>query len=208
MADLRFAYGISKGIPQAESSFQIFEPYLDPEDVVIEVGAGHGGGTLRLSEKVKYVYSFEPNPYSHRIVKYFAKERRNLSLFNAAVGDKLAETRLNLVFGEPSAFASSVTMLTGQSYQSHLRVPMVKLDDMHFSKPPSVMIIDCEGYEMQVLKGAKRTLETVEKVFIETHVLSNGHNTIDEIFPKICTLFDKVGAVSTDEGLIWVMGLS
>ena len=50
------------GPPPETEGLTLYPRFVLPSDVVIEVGARIGGGTLLLSNLAKHVYSFEPNP--------------------------------------------------------------------------------------------------------------------------------------------------
>jgi FkbM family methyltransferase len=202
----RLFYNVLLGTPRAELSYQLIDSFISADDVVAEVGAGHGGGTLSLAAKAGHVYAFEPNADSYRIAKYFTRNKRNVTLFNAGVGEEGREARLNLVHGEASAFGTSIAMLEGFLYRGHRMVRIASLDNIDFGNVPTVLILDCEGYEVEVLRGAKETLKGVTTVFVETHVLSNGHDTMPEIIEQLRLGSFRTGAISTRLDEKWVIG--
>ncbi len=205
-ADLRYLYSISRGVPSAEPAFQKIAPWISPADVVVEVGAARGGGTLLLSSLARHVFVFEPNRYSYRVLRHFTKDRSNVSTFNVAVGAKQGIARLNMVAGEAAAYGCSIRRLEGLTYQGHLDARMVRLDDMKFPIAPSVLIIDCEGYEGEVLQGAGDLLHKVRMLFVETHVTSDGHNTLPDVLSRLEEVHMMTSVFSSEDELSWVSG--
>ena len=66
---------LTSGPPPEEEGLTLYPRFVIPSDVVIEVGARIGGGTLLLSSLAKHIYSFEPNPHSFRFLKAFTKKK-------------------------------------------------------------------------------------------------------------------------------------
>jgi FkbM family methyltransferase len=203
----RLFYNVFLGAPKAELSYQLVEPFISADDIVAEVGAGHGGGTLSLAAKGAHVYAFEPNADSYRIARYFTRNKRNVTLFNIGVGEREHQAKLNLVRGEASALGTSVAKLEGFLYRGHSTVPIVPLDSILFGKALTVLVLDCEGYEVEVLRGAKETLKVVKKLFIETHTLSDGYDTMPEIIAQLRPASLRIGAISTRYDEKWVVGV-
>jgi FkbM family methyltransferase len=204
---LRLFYNVLfRGVPRAELSYQLIDSFISAEDVVAEVGVGHGGGTLSLAAKAGHVYAFEPNADSYRIARYFTRNKRNVTLFNVGVGEKERQAKLNFVRGEASAFGTSIAMLEGFAYRGHRMVRIVPLDIIDFGKVPTILILDCEGYEVEVLRGAKETLKNVTTIFIETHILSNGYDTTPEIISQLRQASFRTGAISTRHDEKWLVG--
>ena len=67
-----------------------------------------------------------------------------------------------------------------------VKVDMVKLDS-YFKIKPTFIKIDVEGYEYEVLKGAKKILKTRPKLEIEIHTddLPKYNTKVDEILKSI-----------------------
>ncbi len=49
------------------------------------------------------------------------------------------------------------------------KIKIIKLDDFEFDLKPTMLIIDCESFETEVLKGAEKILNEVKKVLVEIH---------------------------------------
>jgi len=198
---------MGRGIPVAEPAFRTIAAFIRPTDVVVEVGAAHGGGTLFLSSRAKHVFAFEPNRHSYRILRHFTKDRQNVSAFNLAVGARQGVVRLNLVTDEAAAHGSSMRELEGLSYQGYMNARMVSLDSIEFKVAPSVLIVDCEGYEGEVLLGARALLDKVRTVFVETHVIGDGHNTLPGVISQVEKVPMTANVFLTQDRLSWVSGI-
>jgi FkbM family methyltransferase len=134
-----------------------------PGAVVFECGAHHGCTTIALSNWVGpqgSVVAFEPSPANAGIA------RRNIAL------NELANTTLH----EQAIGASDGTVwLSTRSNASvvagggdAVQVEMVRLD-RYATLRPSLLKIDVEGLEADVLRGAQETMRTTPALAIELH---------------------------------------
>jgi FkbM family methyltransferase len=146
-------------------------------DVVADVGASIGLYTVAIAKRIGVtgrVFAFEPDPqsfaYLHRHVEQNSVQAR-VRLFPCAVG----------------AADSSVDMLLGSGSTSHVvadesksspaaqvkKVQLRCVDSVFADTHLNVLKIDVEGYEFEVLKGARNLLADPERaprmMFIELH---------------------------------------
>lgn len=135
--------------------------YATGSDVVWDIGGHVGGVAIRaaLDPRVEAVHCFEPNP------RTAARLRTNLSLnpelpithHAVALGDK-TETR-TLHFGPPHNIGQ--TSLVVRPTELGTPVECETADGLIASGkavPPTLIKIDVEGFEPQVLAGASRLL--------------------------------------------------
>lgn len=197
--------------PQPEGSARLlYQNYISRDDIVVEVGARIGGGTLLLSELAGHVYSFEPVKFSFRMLKMYAGGRENVSLFNLAVGDRNIRTLINLPETQDFPFVASIKKLADFEYRQRQKVVMVKLDDILFPLEPTSLIVDCEGSEIEVLLGAKSLLRKLRTVLIETHRLSDGSETLERVVSILSKAsdyfsFDVRKDFVDEDGRTWVI---
>tara|TARA_Y100000591_G_scaffold259865_1_gene232242 strand:+ start:366 stop:1037 length:672 start_codon:yes stop_codon:yes gene_type:complete len=150
----------------------------------IDVGA-HKGEFLSYISKLKYkkIYCFEPQKKIFKILQKNFKNKKNIKLFNIA----LAEKRSRLVFYEnkltsTSTFSKSnntffsklknFILNSKNSYVSKYYINTRKIDEIFNNKKifNIFLKIDVEGFELNVLKGAKKILtKKVKYVLIERH---------------------------------------
>ncbi len=146
----------------------LFRQYLNPGDVVFDVGAANGYYTLLASQLVGrrgHVVSFEPNPKNAKFLRNHVDVNRatNVTVHQAAVGAKAGAQR----------FAFGTGTGTGKlADDGQLEVRVLRLDDIVSAEwlRPAHLKIDVEGGELGVLEGACETLEVFRpSIFLSTH---------------------------------------
>lgn len=136
--------------------------FVSNGDVVVDVGANIGLFSLILSDLVGeqgQVYSFEPIPLlKKKLVNNINLNRiKNVKTFESGIGDKESEIEIFLN-PEQSGLSSAVAKPSG-NYTSQ-KVKLTTLDNFFLSRKEKVSFIkiDTEGYEPQVLLGAKELI--------------------------------------------------
>jgi FkbM family methyltransferase len=140
---------------------------------VFDVGANIGVFTVLQARKGANVYSFEPNLESYRrLSKNVAMNHLTdrVHLFATALGDEPGTGTMKVSRGGTTGGvvipATKDGLLQGPS------VPIVTLDQVVPTLAASridLLKIDAEGSEVAVLRGAERTLRTVQRVIVEYH---------------------------------------
>lgn len=134
---------------------------IEQGDVVLECGGHHGCSAILLSNWVGVggkVVTFEPFPANCDILERNIKLNglKNVNLQRKAVG---AECGIITISGSSFSINSS-----GKGVE----VNMTCLDEYEHLNP-TFLKIDVEGFEMQVLQGAKKILSKRPKLAIEIH---------------------------------------
>lgn len=175
--------------------FQFIKELTEPGDIVFECGTHHGLTAILLSNwvgKEGKVVSFEINHHNAKV----AKKNIDLNKINNVIIEEKGlgsqETKLKIVNKSNSSVTSSninsVSWLKNLIYGVE-DVEIITLDDyaQEQSTVPSFLKIDVEGYESEVLKGAKKILQTLPKLEIEIHteILSRYNTSVKEIFDLI-----------------------
>ena len=120
---------------------------------VLDIGAWVGTWTMKINPFCRRVIAFEPDPLHYECLVQNVPEE--VETHQLAVGNdkkmiSLSEdnfTQAKRVVGEGT-------------------IPMVTIDSLNFTDVDLIKI-DVEGYEMEVLKGADKTLENVKYLMIE-----------------------------------------
>ena len=155
-----------------------FESLVKPSMVVYDIGANVGYFSLLasvLTGTEGKVFAFEPLPrntrYIHRHLQI--NKLKNVEVIEAAVSDHEGEAYFDL---GPS------TAMGHLASEGELKVIMVSLDRMVDEgrlPPADVMKVDVEGAEYDVLRGAKKMLETQRPIlFLDTHGRKPHHFTV------------------------------
>ncbi|HEX4926004.1 MAG TPA: FkbM family methyltransferase, partial [Bdellovibrionales bacterium] len=141
---------------------------LKPGALVFDLGAHQAVVAMMLAEQVHpggKVVAVEASPHNAAAAKRNVALNPGLSveILNAAIAAKPGE----LDFGV--GFNGSVDDGTGA--WGRVRVPAVTIDDLHECfGPPAVVFVDIEGFELEALKGAAKTLARAPDWFIEVHL--------------------------------------
>jgi FkbM family methyltransferase len=146
---------------------------------VYDVGAFQGLLTLLFASRAKAVVCFEPNTRNHaRLTENLRLNRlTNVQVRKTGVGSR-CETRKMvgnpLMPGGSSVDAKLVEeMLRAGEQTVAEEISIVTLDEeipRAGLAPPDFIKIDIEGWEIEALRGARRTLETYKPaLFLEMH---------------------------------------
>lgn len=116
----------------------------------IDIGANVGLWTMELVDNFDHVHSFEPVPDFASCLHKNTKTN-NYTLYPVALGNK--ETMIDMIITPGNTGHSHIDP---DSVGSGL-VPMHTLDSFNFNNIDLIKV-DCEGYEVPILHGAKQTL--------------------------------------------------
>ena len=154
---------------------KIIKSSLGTDDVFVDVGAHAGYYTLMCAKLAKEVVAFEPNPTNYRflILNILINGLKNVVAIKAAVSDFDGYGELNIPISKGKPLTSQGSLVHGGG--KTINVPVVTLDkifdSLDLNQPFHLLIkIDVEGAELNVIKGAIKTLNKgVKLVIIETH---------------------------------------
>lgn len=146
----------------------IRDKLVEKGDIVFDCGGHHGYITILLSKWVGEdgrVMTFEPIPKNIEIIK----KNVNLNgLSNVVIEDKALGSFKGKVTVSSSSNANVLPKSIFRFIYGGLKSDMVPLDE-YIDLKPSFLKIDVEGYEAEVLKGAKSILKKLPKLAIEIH---------------------------------------
>ncbi|WP_205446848.1 FkbM family methyltransferase [Candidatus Frankia alpina] len=139
----------------------VFDTILAPGDCCYDVGANIGIYTLWAAGAVGpdgEVHAFEPVPQTRATLTSLVEQNglTQVRLSPTAVGATIGRIGLRLHPG-----ASGLTHQVSDGATPDLTVPVVTLDS-HAARhrPPTLIKIDVEGFELEVLRGAQDLLRT------------------------------------------------
>ena len=162
--DTHFAHMINKNIknggpavyqePVRAKSLQFVKDF----GVAVDIGANVGLWSRDLVRKFAHVIAIEP------VVDFQECMRRNVPMENIeiwpiALGTE--DTSIDMIITKGNTGHSHIDKSTIGSG----KVEMKRLDSLHFDRI-DYMKIDCEGYEMQILKGGEHTIRTHQPVIV------------------------------------------
>jgi FkbM family methyltransferase len=135
---------------------------------IIDVGANEGQFAFmaRYSWPNAQIDCFEPDTSAFARLKKNHATDQSISFYNCAVGSQQTELLLNL--GETSA-QNSILQEKGKNSQGSITVPVKTLDAIYNTQLSGITLlkIDVQGYELEVLKGAKNLLSEITFILLE-----------------------------------------
>jgi len=152
----------------------------------IDIGANLGLYTYRLSQLSKVVEAFEPQLFCVDIIRSFRDS--HINVYPVALGAKEGELALNVPVrnGKLERPLAAFRDLGGNVIQ--IGVPVKRLDDYDFTDV-SIIKIDVEGYERDVIEGALATIQRERPVLlIEIEQRHLGNVPIQSVFSRIESL--------------------
>lgn len=131
----------------------MYDAFLKPSDVAIEVGANIGALTIPLARRCKQVFAFEPQPESYGLLckNLISNDIGNVSCFPYAVGAQNATVTIPTIAEIDLNYGRVEIGPGGHTVEQHSldQIGAIKQSKIHFMK------LDCEGMELEVLKGAE-----------------------------------------------------
>ena len=173
-----YNYDYFIGDYEAEKTMQLFFSWLNPSTVFYDLGANVGFFSILASKYISngMIYSFEPIPYNVVVFKQHLElnksqiNQRNIELLPYAITDKEGEVAMthDRYAIEGNTYIASAYLAT----TDRIMVECHSIDGLLEAGylKPDVIKIDVEGAELDVLKGAERTLATYKpNILLATH---------------------------------------
>ncbi len=167
----------------AQFSPEYFPKCISKQDVVLEVGAKRGAGTKFLSGLARFVYSFEPESLNYHTAKRFLRTCKNVELYHLAISDHVGDAKL--LYNTRDAASPTLTGIKGTSYDKTERVSLRTIDSISFPLKPTALIVDCEGAELEVLRGARNAISNLNMILVETHPVTDGTTTQSSVIEEL-----------------------
>lgn len=159
---------------------------------VIDVGANRGQFALFATRRFPgaAVYCFEPLPEARKQLAKVLAGRPSVSLFDLALGSEAADKDLRISARDDSSSLLAIGRQAAEFPGTHEvdRVPVrtARLDDVLAVQElwrPSLLKIDVQGFELEVLRGAGSLLHAVDEIVVECSFveLYEGQALADEV---------------------------
>jgi FkbM family methyltransferase len=146
---------------------------------VLHVG-GHLGEEHPIYQKAgaEVVAFFEPMPDIFDALSTRLGGRSDVVLVRKALGSKIEKRRIHVGkgSGESTSFLKPTALYEGHIEETAVYLEVVTLDSVLPSLSNhrifNVLVIDTQGFDLEVLKGARNTLRQIDYIYTE---VSEGH---------------------------------
>lgn len=167
---------------QNSHRFRYFE-HIKNYNCVITAGANAGAYTRAYSIRFKKVYAFEPNWLNFYCLSY-NNPSENVFAFHAGLGEECGTCKI------VNENKSNMGALRAEGCQGG-DIPMLSIDSLKVNECDLIQL-DVEGYELNVLKGAKETI----KKFRPVVVCERDHSAVTDLLSDLGYI--KVGKSVAD----------
>lgn len=151
-------------------TIQLFKKYVKKGDTVIDIGANIGLTSIFFSTIASNVFSFEPNPIAFELLEHNLKTNdiTNVECYNIGVGNENKKSTITHYADNMSGGYVSEHHKINQNDHATSDITLARLDDIEWIKDfgCNLMKIDVEGYECEVIKGAKNLIEQYKPIII------------------------------------------
>jgi FkbM family methyltransferase len=155
---LYIRYLVAKALSRGEPELHLVPFLADPAKTSLDIGANKGVYSSVMARYSQHVVAFEPNPKLLDVLRRWAGaggiDVRPLALSNASGSAVLRIPRGSKGYSNQGASLSAVKV---SGDHGAVTVETARLDDLKLSNIGFIKI-DVEGFEQEVLEGAKQTL--------------------------------------------------
>jgi FkbM family methyltransferase len=167
---------------------EFMESFLSEDDIIIEIGANIGYYVLlesKIAKKGK-IYACEPMPLNRKLLEMNVKLNnvKNIELYPFAMGDQNKEQQFYIY--DKINWSSFNKNIDGKIV-STVSVKTITIDNFINEYLdgcyPTVLRMDVEGYEYNIIKGALNMLRHCDnlKIFMEIHPHLLSPEKLDEL---------------------------
>ena len=153
--------------------------YVHADDIVLDVGANVGNHALCMASAGAKVYAFEPNLSlcnALSLSRMLNGWMNSIVICHTAIGSNRARGNFT-AYNPANLGATSIACGPGP-------VKILPLDSFAFPQRPTILKIDVEGFEADVLRGAGATIAAYRpRIYIESGTAEsfrNIHNILSE----------------------------
>src|SRR5690606_688553 len=214
--DRKFISNVSSG-GRSLASFQLnlaIKNYCSNFKTILDVGANKGQFAFAASQIFPEadIYSFEPVPDVYQTLKRNTKKMTKIQTFNKALGAEIGKIKF---YKNKYSHASSALpihdnqkkLIPGTSDVEEIEVEVSTLNDFLAGidvVSPSLLKLDVQGYEKEVIKGASNVFDKIYYILFETSFIEmyQGEPLFDEMHEfvkeKGFKILAPVGFLQTD----------
>lgn len=168
--------------PREHEVLQAMRQFItDPaETQLIDIGHNCGNHTAYFAALGVDVFAFDPNKHLSKILEktLSINDFKNVRIYNTGLSDKTFTTSFRKI---NPAHTGSMSLETQKQTLCDISVTLLDALSIDFANKKTLVKIDVEGMEIDVLRGMSETLAKLDPValFIEIHTLTELKNIAD-----------------------------
>ncbi len=171
--------------------------HLTKNDVWLDIGGHIGTFAIDIADKVKHVYSFEPNKDNFRLLKKNLKENniKNVTVFNKALVGNYEKMR-ELFLDRKGNTGGHSLIKTGEFPRSDISeiVRCENINDIIKKYKIDKIKLDCEGAEYELIKALDiDSLIDINEIIFEYHFNVLGMGKYEELLRYLSGIFSQMG---------------
>lgn len=142
---------------------------IDDDDIFFDIGAYRGLWTCLIGSVLSdnQVIAFEPNPENYeRLKTNISQNKQDIKTYNIALSSSDDSVKFDMDKAMSSVSPGTNNTDSVQEISSQRCDNLIQNENI---ATPSVVKIDVEGFEMDVLKGMSDVLSDIEYILIELH---------------------------------------
>lgn len=147
----------SKRLDFDQNALPTYLPFFKRNGVLLNIGANIGCYAYAFIKFAKEILCFEPNLESFECLKYNLQRYNNVKLFQNAVSNEKTKYIVRNDFDN-----------VGMTYieeDVNSSLETIVVDDLDLQELDFILM-DCEGYELNVLKGAEKTINKFHPIIV------------------------------------------
>jgi FkbM family methyltransferase len=199
----KYWYGYIRGARERE--MQLLELIIRKYDRVIDVGGNRGTYAYHLWKLGAVVEVFEPNPRCYSVLAAWAADKPQVKLHLVALSSHEGSASLHIPIDESGVeHDASASIEKSEFEQSRDQLVQLQTLDRYSLDDATLIKIDVEGHEYDVIEGASRTLSVSRPALLVEIEQRHIKRPIGEVFNKIMDFgyqgffLDKDGLTTLD----------
>lgn len=190
----RFGYRITKlgGYAETDPFFQSLQKLNLHPKCIVDIGANCGNWTLtamRYFPEAKYILL---EPQGDLLRESGLDKFSNVRIFEVGAGAETTTAKLTIA-PRSDSFSFSLSPDEAEKLgRKQIEFPVVALDDLIEKEnldAPNIVKIDAEGWDLRVLEGAQKAINSADVVLMEAAVMNKTFkNRIDVVIEKMAQL--------------------
>ena len=195
LADGRFRFGLLRGVAASIEHAPALKAY--DFRTIIDIGANRGQFSLLMAGLFPDadIIAFEPLSEVHKKLFEMTRSLPRVRTVNTAIGERRALALMNVAKRDDSSSllpigAAQTRIFPGTGHDHSEEIQIAPLSDFIDPKAilgPSLLKIDVQGYELNVLKGAVDHLETIDVVYVEASFIElyDGQPFVSDVIEEL-----------------------